>query len=126
MANTRFTRAVKKAKGLYKSGRYKTFADAVKAAYKKTPGKAKAKRKPAARKSPRRRISAIKTKSAVHNDYNRPEVNISIGGLKSQLRQQYRKNLSHALLRREEARRKTDKRKANKAVIELRNALKRL
>lgn len=36
MANTKFVRAVKKAKGLYKSGRYKTFADAVKAAYKKT------------------------------------------------------------------------------------------
>lgn len=36
--NTAFTRAVKKAKGLYKTGRYSTFADAVKAAYKK-PGK---------------------------------------------------------------------------------------
>lgn len=34
MANTKFVRAVKKAKGLYKSGRYKTFADAVKAAHK--------------------------------------------------------------------------------------------
>lgn len=36
MANTAFTRAVKKAKSLYKTGRYNTFADAVKAAYKKT------------------------------------------------------------------------------------------
>ena len=35
MANNKFKAAVKKAKGLYRSGRYKTFADAVKAAYKK-------------------------------------------------------------------------------------------
>ena len=35
MANSKFVQAVKRAKGLYKSGRYKTFADAVKAAYKK-------------------------------------------------------------------------------------------
>ena len=35
MANNKFTAAVKRAKGLYKTGRYKTFADAVKAAYKK-------------------------------------------------------------------------------------------
>jgi hypothetical protein len=35
MANNKFKAAVRKAKGLYKSGRYKTFALAVKAAYKK-------------------------------------------------------------------------------------------
>ncbi len=35
MPNNKFTAAVKKAKTLYKTGRYKTFGDAVKAAYKK-------------------------------------------------------------------------------------------
>ena len=35
MANNKFKAAVKKAKGLYKTGRYKKFSDAVKAAYKK-------------------------------------------------------------------------------------------
>lgn len=41
MANNKFKAAVKKAKGLYRSGRYKTFADAVKAAYKKVSHKKK-------------------------------------------------------------------------------------
>lgn len=35
MANNKFKAAVKRAKTLYKSGRYKKFSDAVKAAYKK-------------------------------------------------------------------------------------------
>lgn len=39
MANSKFKAAVKKAKTLYKSGRYKSFASAVKAAYKKRPTK---------------------------------------------------------------------------------------
>lgn len=42
-AKSNFKAAVKKAKALYKTGRYKMFADAVKAAYKKSPAKKKRK-----------------------------------------------------------------------------------
>lgn len=127
MANTKFTRAVKKAKGMYKTGRYKTFADAVRAAYKKVPGgKKKTVKRSAAKRKPVRRVSAIKTKSAVHNDYNRPEVNISIGSLTSKLKAQYKAKMSTHLLRREMATRKTDKRREQRAIRELKNKLRRL
>lgn len=53
MAN-KFLAAVKKAKSLYKTGRYKTFAKAVKAAY----GKTSTPKKKTARK--KRRVAAVK------------------------------------------------------------------
>lgn len=123
MANTKFTRAVKKAKGLYKSGRYKTFADAVKAAYKKIPGK---RSKPRTVKKSRRRVAAIKTQSRTHTDYNKPEVNISIGSLQSQLRSKYRDRLATQLLRREETKKKLEKRRINKLISQTRQQLRKL
>ena len=85
MANTKFLAAVKKAKQLYKTGRFKTFAAAVKSAYKKV----KVPKKKAAGK-----ISSVVTKSKKHTDYNKPVVNIQIGSLKTRVKNK----LARALL----------------------------
>ena len=156
---TKFTRAVKKAKSLYKTGRYKTFADAVKAAYKKIgavrspnrqTGKSnksrdemRAARRPGARipaggkkvtyyerrknRSDRPgHLTGVTTKSKSHTDYNKPEVNITIGSLKGALKRKLKARLANQLLQRETAGTRKAYNRARKAVTNTKAELRQL
>lgn len=82
MANNKFKSAVKRAKGLYKTGRYKSFADAVKAAYHKTGGKRGShKRKPRRISAPgKKRVgSGAKRKSASPVQRIKHHIELSLG-----------------------------------------------
>jgi len=62
MAKISFKSAVAKAKGLYKSGRYKRFSDAVAAAYRGAKATGSKKSKPA--KKAKRKVGAVRKRSA--------------------------------------------------------------
>lgn len=135
MANTKFTRAVKKAKALYKSGRYKKFSDAVKAAYKKvgkvgaskkrSPLKGRKHRHYGKVKSHKRRVNAVNIPAKKHTDYNSPEVNISIGSLKSAIKRKLETRLANQLLRRETAKNYKTYNLARKAVQDTKQQLRK-
>lgn len=145
MANTKFTRAVKKAKGLYKTGRYKTFADAVKAAYKKVGKVGAAKKKKSYRQTgsssisrdkQRRAKAPGKRKSASGKVYyerrkNRSDVpktltGVSMATLQSAMKGQLKETLGKQLLRRELATTKRDKRKVGKQILETKKKLRKI
>jgi Arc/MetJ-type ribon-helix-helix transcriptional regulator len=65
MANSKFRAAVKKAKSLYKTGRYKKFSDAVKAAYKKSPAKKRRRVGAVKRKRVKRTVTRIRTRRRI-------------------------------------------------------------
>jgi hypothetical protein len=131
-AKSNFKAAVKRAKGLYRTGRYKTFADAVKAAYKKAgPSRTKkSKRKVGAtkwiekgetRRTPARRIVKVRrTKSGSYKNFQ------TIGSLKSKLRGKLKQQLSTALVTREMSKTKRAKRKAQARVSKIKGDIKKL
>ena len=145
MANTKFTRAVKKAKALYKTGRYKRFSDAVKAAYKKvgsaSVGKRKTKfrqtghsnkaadKKRTARRPGKRRSASGKT--YYERRKNRSDVpfamtGVTTGALKAALIRRKKTELANALLRVETATSRSSWLMAKKAVAVKRAELNRL
>ncbi len=150
MANTKFTRAVKKAKALYKTGRYKTFADAVKAAYKKLPGKVGAAKKKPVYKQTKSSTSNLKadrerkalppgprkpagSRKVTYREYrkNRSDVpgkltGVTAGALKSELKNRLKDDLAKQLLRRELSTTKRDKKKVQKQVSQTKLQLRKL
>lgn len=142
---TKFTRAVKRAKQLYKSGRYKTFADAVKSAYKKvgTVGAMKKKKKTwqtgtsVKRKDQQRKAKPPgKRKSASGKTYverrkNRSDLpgqltGINTGTLKSELIRREKANLANQLLRKEIAPTRKAYNSARERVNEIKARLRKL
>jgi len=105
MANLKFVRAVKKAKGLYKTGRYKKFSDAVKAAYKSLG-------------SPAKKVGSKKTK-----------VRVSVGAVKKPAvskRVQIEKSLGASYVRFYKANTISATNKERRNMVELKRKLKKL
>ncbi len=141
MANNKFKAAVKKAKVLYKTGRYPKFSDAVKAAYKKVGSVGATKKKykqtgtnnrPADRKrkakSPGKRRSAS-GRSHTERRKNRSDVpgtltGVSTAQLKGAIKQKIKGTIDKAVLGKFHATKKRDKKKYQKIIttkkIELR------
>jgi hypothetical protein len=114
----RFTAAVKRAKGLYKSGRYKTFADAIKAAYKQTGG-AKKKATRSARKKSTRKPAARKASAAVRK---KP----GIASARSRYRGMLSERLKTYLYLKDRAETKRVKRHYAKQIASIKRQLKNL
>lgn len=74
----------------------------------------------------RKKVSAIETKSKVHTDYNKPEVNISIGGLKRQLRKKLNETLDKKVIRKFRATGKRERRKIQKEITAVKSELRKL
>lgn len=145
MANTKFTRAVKKAKGLYKTGRYKTFADAVKAAYKKIGSVGAAKKKKSTRQTGtsnkrydimRKAKTPGKRRSASGRTYTERRKNrsdapgsltgVSAAALTRELISKQKDKLSKQLLKRELTTGKLKRRKITKEISQTKSFIKRL
>ena len=125
MAN-RFKQAAPKAKKLYKSGRYKTFAAAMAQALKTT-GRKKSRRTV----TPKKRIGSHKRK-AVRGVKAVGEVKIvsgisgtSIGSLKQVIRKKIKLNLDKAVLRKYHATKKRAKKQAQKTITAFKAALRK-
>ena len=112
----KFKKAIVKAKKLYKTGRYKTFADAVKAAYNSLPGKTRSAKKSRSVGSKPKRRAAVKSAGPVGC--------ASIAGLKSQIRSKAKDQMKTALLARELATTKVEKRKQTKRIAKIKSMLK--
>lgn len=145
-ANSKFKKAVVKAKALYKTGRYKTFADAVKSAYKKIGSATPAKKKAAKRyqtgtskiaadrmrkaKPPGKRTSAsgrpYTERRKNRSDMPNKLTGVSAASLVSELRMRLKDNLGKQLVRREMATTKRDKRKVSKQISETKSRLRKL
>jgi hypothetical protein len=123
MANTKFTRAVKKAKGLYKTGRYSSFAAAVKAAYKKVGGKTKTSRKPK-KKAVRKRTTAKRVSSPAMSGTSLGRATVAT--LKSAIRNRLKDGLGKKLVRREMATTKRDRRRIGKEILKVKAELRKL
>lgn len=125
MANNKFKAAVRKAKGLYKTGRYKTFADAVKAAYKKV---GSVKRKPAAKKKAAkpRRVTVKKSRTKTVTVSGGSIGKVSASSLKGELSRRYKTSLASLLLRRDLSAKKTVKRKLTKQIREVKSNLNKI
>ena len=109
----KFKKAIVKAKKLWKTGRYKTFADAVKAAYSSLPGKRSSRKKATVKRSrSKRRVASVSG------------IGCSISGLKSQIRDRAKDQMKTALLARELATTKVEKRKQTKRLQKLKQMLK--
>lgn len=123
MPNKKFAQAVKKAKSLYKTGKYKNFASAVKAAYRTT-AKKSVSAKP--RKQAKKRSLPAKRKM---RPAGKATVNViaigSIASHKAAIRKQTETKLGRELLRREKATTKRDKRKISKLIASTKRDLKR-
>lgn len=114
-AKANFKKAVAKAKQLYKSGRYASFADAVKAAYKGAKvGSTKkvVKSKKVKRKKPHKTWGVVKKHERRVSGVN----NASAATLTRVLLSRKKETLGKQLLRREMATRKTDRRKISKLI----------
>jgi len=120
MAVSKFKQKINQAKKLYNSGRYKTIADAVKAAYKK--GKSVV-----SKKTLPKRVTVTRTvKESASVGRTCALSRATESALKSQLRNRMKDKLSSQLLRRELATTKREKRKIAKRVVETKRALRKL
>ena len=138
MAN-RFKQAAPKAKKLYKSGRYKTFAAAMAQALKTT-GKKKRRRTI----TPKRRVGSTKfiergetrntpVKSVIRRNRTKNGLfksttrlsGISIGSLKSTIRQKIKFDLDKAVLKKYHATKKRAKKQAQKTITAFKAALRK-
>lgn len=137
----KFQKAVSKAKALYRTGRYKTFADAVKAAYKKIGGTGGSKTRQTGssnrRLDKKRKAKAPgKRKSASGKTYyerrrNRSDVPGKLSGasaatLKRELVSRKKSDLGKLLLRRELCSTKRDRKKISKNIAATKQAIKKL
>lgn len=141
MPNNKFTTAVRKAKILYKTGRYKTFGDAVKAAYKKVGSVGATKKKYKQTGTSNRRADSQrkakrpgKRKSTSGRTYTETRKNrsdmpgkltgASPAALKGALRGQLKGSIDKAVLGKFYAKKKRDKKRYQKIIttkrIELR------
>jgi hypothetical protein len=77
-------------------------------------------------RSRRRKVSAIDTVSRTHTDYNKPEVNISIGGLKTVLRKKLNQALDKKVIRKFHATGKRQKKKIQKEINAVKSELRKL
>lgn len=127
MANTKFTRAVKKAKQMYRAHpqRYGSFSNAVKIAYKHVGGAKPKKASPvkhkkkAARKKPVRRVAAVNPTATKISG-------VSTASLKGELRTRLRDRLGKQLVRREMATTKREKRRIGKEITFTKRELKKI
>lgn len=117
----RFARAAKIAKRLYKTGRYKTYADAVKAAFKKLPGKSKAARK-VGKVRHGRKHHAVKRKKRIVIVTGPVS---SISGAKQTMKNYYADKLKNALYKRDQSATKRGKKIWGKLITEYRKQLKK-
>ena len=116
-AKSNFKAAVIRAKRLYKTGRYKTFADAVKAAYKKRSVgavKRSAKKKPA-RKKKHHTWGVVKK--------HERRVAGTLSGAKSKVRSMIKDRLDSLVLRKFHATKKLAKRKLQKEISKAKSEL---
>ena len=143
MANAKanFKKAVSKAKLLYKTGKYKRFSDAVKAAYK-TIGSVKPKNANRQTGTSKKKIDATRkakapgkrvvkhagAKSTVYYERrkNRSDKPGTLTGAKSVIKKIYKEKLSAALLKRALATTKTERKQAGKKVAEFRRELRKI
>lgn len=132
-AKSNFKKAVAKAKGLYKSGRYKTFADAVKAAYK-TIGAVSSYRQTGSskRKADRKRKAKPpgKRRSATGKVYyerrkNRSDKPGTLSGVMSTGRKLLKEKLDRLVLRKYHATKKAAKRKLQKEISAVKTTIKK-
>ncbi len=147
MANTKITRAVKKAKALYKTGKYKTFADAVKSAYKKIGSTSSPKKKAAKpvkiyqrgssnkkRDEERKAKAPGKRTSATGRQYTERRKNRSdmpgqmtgtVSGAKSFIAKWHKDMLAKALLKKELATTKRDRKQWATKASHLKKEIKK-
>ena len=126
---SKFTAAVARAKKLYKTGRYKKFSDAVKAAYKKGPVKSSSSRK----RKPARKIASVKRR-VKRTTASKPAaaIGIRIGGnvtlvsLMSAARQKVKEKIDSAVIRKYHATKKRDKKKIQKQISLYNSQLRKL
>jgi hypothetical protein len=137
-AKSNFKAAVRKAKQLYKTGRYKKFSDAVKAAYKKGSGGTKRKRKVSAvkivergeKRSARPKKIYRVTRSKAGTFKRTTRINsigkASLGTLLAEARRRHKDTINNLVVRKYNARLKRDKRKIQKQINEHNAALRKL
>lgn len=135
-AKSNFKKAVRKAKALYKTGRYKKFSDAVKAAYKGTAigktSKASTRQTGSSNRSidkKRKAKAPGKRKSASGKLYyerrkNRSDKPNTLSGAKSFISNTLKQQLSNRLLRKELATTKRDKKKWGKLASQTKKQIK--
>jgi len=143
MANNKFKAAVRKAKGLYKTGRYKTFADAVKAAYKKVGSVGAVKKKYRQTGTSSKRADSQrkakrpgKRRSASGNTYTERRKNrsdkpgtltgVSAATLKGVLKGRINAAIDKAVIGKFHAKKKSDKKKYQKIIVLKKTELRRL
>ncbi len=133
MAN-RFKQAAPIASRLYKSGRYKTYADAMKAALKKTP---KRKSVSSVGKVKKKRVVRNKAKDAkgIHKHWAKVPAHerrvsnigsVPAGTLKGELKQRIKGTIDKAVLGKFHAKKKSDKKYYQKIITQKKTELRRL
>lgn len=128
---SKFKAAIQKAKKLYKTGRYNNFSDAVKAAYK-SPGKKVGATKfieKGEKKSTKAKVyRRVRTKKGAFKKTQSVSSigNASAAALTGELIKRKKESLGKALLRREMATRKTDRRAISKQIAGIKKQIGKL
>jgi Arc/MetJ-type ribon-helix-helix transcriptional regulator len=125
MAN-RFKQAAPKAKKLYKTGRYKTYADAMKKALQLTAPKHR-KKKPASRPARKRARRAVgKRSTAIIVTAPGSLHGINAGQLKTELKRRINSRIDHAVVQKYHATKKSAKRRIQKSINAAKAELRKL